>query len=37
MKKFYFIALGAALLISACDKTPVETEPVSGTITISHF
>ena len=35
MKKFYFIALGAALLISACDKTPVETEPVSGTITIS--
>ena len=35
MKKFYFIALGAALLISACDKTPVETEPVNGTITIS--
>ena len=34
MKKFYFIALGAALLISACDKTPVETEPVNGTITI---
>ena len=35
MKKFYFIALAAAALLTACDKTPSGTETDGGSIMIS--